>query len=198
MVDDEETPWRRPLLVGVGALLGVAVLVGGVIGIVTIGAVSISGLGDKQSAASEKPTLYFPSRTSGSTHDDDPGLTLQDLNGEKLPSGSAGASATPEESQSPKPRKPKQAPSVISLSASPLEVAPMEKIYFSGTYPRGEGASLQVQRFEGGWTDFPSSTSVSGGTFTTYVMTGQSGMNKFRVVDPATGKKSNAVTVHVR
>jgi ABC-type cobalamin transport system permease subunit len=38
MVDDEETPWRRPLLVGVGALLGVAVLVGGVIGIVTIGA----------------------------------------------------------------------------------------------------------------------------------------------------------------
>jgi hypothetical protein len=57
---------------------------------------------------------------------------------------------------------------------------------------------LQVQRFEGGWTDFPSSTSVSGGTFTTYVMTGQSGMNKFRVVDPATGKKSNAVTVHVR
>jgi hypothetical protein len=55
-----------------------------------------------------------------------------------------------------------------------------------------------VQRREGGWRDFPTSASVSGGTFSSYVMTGQSGVNKFRVVDRSNGKTSNVVTVRVR
>lgn len=196
MPHDDETPWHRPLLVGLGALLGVALLVGGVISVVALGAVSFSGLGDKHSSAEDKPTLYIPSRTPTPSDSNDPGLTLKDLNGGKDPSASASASATPSESPSPRPRKQKP-PTGINLSASPVEVAPMERIYLSGTYPGGEGATLQVQRFQGGWTDFPSSTSVSGGTFSTYVMTGQSGLNKFRVVD-STGKTSNVVSVRVR
>ncbi len=199
MAQDDETPWFRPLLVGVGALLGVAVLVGGLISLVTLGAVNLSGLGEKGPSVQEEPTLYIPSHSPGSTQEgDDPGLTLDDLNSGRKSSGSASPSATPQESQSPKPKKKRKPPSVISLSASPVEVSPMERIYLTGTYPGGEGASLQVQRFEGGWTDFPSSTTVSGGTFSSYVMTGQSGSNKFRVIDAATGKKSNDVTVRVR
>lgn len=196
MPHDDETPWHRPLLVGLGALLGVALLVGGVISVVALGAVSFSGLGDKQSSAEDKPTLYIPSRTPTPSNSNDPGLTLSDLNGGKDPR-TATPSASPTESTSPRPKKPKP-PAGINLSASPVEVAPMERIYLSGTYPAGEGATLQVQRLQGSWTDFPSSTSVSGGTFSTYVMTGQSGLNKFRVIDSGTGKTSNVVSVRVR
>jgi hypothetical protein len=54
-----------------------------------------------------------------------------------------------------------------------------------------------VQRFEGSWVDFPVSASVRGGTFTTYIYTGRSGPNRFRVIDKATGKKSNPVRVTI-
>jgi hypothetical protein len=55
-----------------------------------------------------------------------------------------------------------------------------------------------VQRFEnGGWTDFPTTASVRGGIFTTYVMTGRVGMNRFRVLDPSSGRSSNPVRVRV-
>jgi hypothetical protein len=201
VAENDESPWYRSLLAGIGAMLGVALLVGALISLVALGAVSITGIGDTDVTAESEPSLHIPPRTGGADRSDDgPGLTLSDLNGGKDPRESDSAGPGSEESRSPKPKEKKSKPprSVISLSASPTEVAQMEQIYLSGTYPGGEGASLQVQRFEGSWTNFPSSTSVSGGTFTTYVMTGQSGPNKFRVVDSATGKKSNAVTVTVR
>jgi hypothetical protein len=200
VAENDDSPWYRSLLAGIGAMLGVALLVGALISLVALGAVSIMGLGNTEVTAESEPSLYIPPRTAGADKSDDgPGLTLSDLNGGKDPRESDSASPGSEESRSPKPKEKRKPPrSVISLSASPTEVSPMEQIYLSGTYPGGEGATLQVQRFEGSWTNFPSSTSVSGGTFTTYVMTGQSGPNKFRVVDSATGKKSNAVTVTVR
>jgi hypothetical protein len=202
MADYDETPWYRPLLVGIGALFGVAVLVGGVISLVALGAVTVSGLGSSEPTTQAEPSLHMPERTGGTAESDDEGLTLADLNGGEDPRETE--TAEPQESQSPKKeqekkeKKRKRPPSVISLSASPVEVNRMERIFLTGTYPGGEGASLQVQRMEGSWTDFPTSTSVSGGTFSTYVMTGQSGPNKFRVVDSASGKKSNPVTVRVR
>lgn len=197
MADDDEVPWYRSLLVGVGAMLGVALIVGALISAVALGAVSVSGIGDEQSAVQEEPTLYIPDRTAGGDEaDDDPGLTLEDLNGGVDPTADDTEPVKPEKKKAKKKRKPPK--SVISLSASPLEVGQMERIYLTGTFPGGEGASLQVQRFEGGWTDFPTSASVSGGTFNTYVMTGRSGPNKFRVVDAASGKRSNPVTVTVR
>ena len=52
----------------------------------------------------------------------------------------------------------------------------MEQIDLTGVYPGGEGAILQVQRFEGGkWEDFPVTASVSNETFSTYVQTSQTG-----------------------
>lgn len=199
MAHDDENPWYHSLLVGVGALFGVAVLVGGVIALVALGAVNLSGIGDADTTAQAEPSLYIPERTAGRDEDDGPGLTLADLNGGVDPTESESAEPSPSPTPSPEKQKPKRPQSVISLSASPVEVSPMERIYLSGAYPRGEGASLQVQRLEGGsWRDFPASASVSGGTFSSYVMTGQSGLNKFRVVDSATGKKSNPVAVRVR
>jgi hypothetical protein len=183
-------------------MLAVALVVGGVVGVVGIGAANVLGLGEETSTVEAEPSLHIPERTPQGEPDDDEGLTLADLNGGVDPTeseedeGDGGEDAGASERK--KDRKPKKPRSVISLSASPLEVASMERIYLTGTFPGGEGASLQVQRLQGSWTDFPTSTSVSGGTFSTYVMTGQSGPNKFRVVDPASGKKSNPVTVRVR
>ena len=198
MDEDRETPWYRPLVAGLGALLGVALLVGGVISVVALGAVTVSGIGsDDRVAVEREPSLYIPERTA-TPDEDDPGLTLEDQNGGAGPSGSASEPDDQESRAAKVKRTPRAARSVISLSASPQEVSAMERIYLSGTYPGGDGASPQVQRLDGAWADFPTSTWVSGQTFSTYVLTGRSGANRFRVVDAATGKKSNPVTVTVR
>ena len=87
----------------------------------------------------------------------------------------------------------------ISLSAAVTEVGPMEEIYLTGVYPGGEGAVVQVQRFESGkWEDFPVDASVSGETFSTYVQTAQLGVNKFRVRDTSGPDVSNEVKVKIR
>ncbi len=181
-------------------MVGVALLVGAVVSLITLGAVSFTGLDSAGDGPSERPSLYMPTH-SPPPSDDGPGLTLADLNGGKTPSASQKPSPKADSSKQKqaKEKKKRKPRSVISLSASPLEVSPMERIYLSGTYPGGEGKSLQVQRSQGsGWTDFPTSTSVSGGSFSSYVMTGRSGKNRFRVVDSSTGKKSNPVSVTVR
>ena len=63
----------------------------------------------------------------------------------------------------------------------------MGRIDLTGTYPTGEGAVLQVQRATGpgddSWVDFPVTVTVSGGQFSTYVQTGRTGPNRFRVID---------------
>ena len=87
---------------------------------------------------------------------------------------------------------------VISLSAGQTAVGPMDQIDLTGVYPGGEGAILQVQRFEGGkWADFPVTISVSDETFATYVQTSQPGVNRFRVIDTADGATSNDVRVTI-
>jgi hypothetical protein len=85
----------------------------------------------------------------------------------------------------------------ISLQAFPHQVSANQRINLTGVYTGGEGARLQVQRFEHGWADFPVSTSVSGGLFSTYIFSGRVGPNRFRVVDPAGGRASNAVRVRI-
>jgi hypothetical protein len=86
----------------------------------------------------------------------------------------------------------------ITLQAFPAEVGPGERINLTGVYQRGEGATLQVQRFEnGGWADFPVTVSVSGGVFSTYIMTSRTGEARLRVYDKALQKASNAVRVTI-
>ena len=177
-------------------MLAVALLVGGLVALVALGAVNVTGLGEERVDSEAEPTLHIPERTPGGDEDDeDPGLTLEDLTGKKP---SETPSARPEESEGPRKKKPRKQRSVISLSASPLQVSAMQRIDLTGTFPGGEGRSLQVQRFQGGWSSFSGvSATVRGGTFSTYVMTGQTGLNRFRVMDPDSGKTSNPVRVRV-
>ncbi|MGH8964210.1 MAG: hypothetical protein ACRDXB_02610 [Actinomycetes bacterium] len=81
---------------------------------------------------------------------------------------------------------------------SPQRAATFQRINLTGSYRGGNGTTLQVQRHEGRWVDFPTSATVSGGRFATYVETGHTGKNRFRVIDESSGRASKPVTVTVR
>ena len=186
--EDEDAPWTRQLLVGIGALVAVALVIGVVVGVVALGAVHVSGLSSAKSEATEPPRLVMPTG--------DPTTTPQTFPDPAKPSGASSAAPTTP-SSSPR-HKHRSNVKTISLQAFPDHVSPGQRISFSGVYPRGEGRRLQVQRFEGGgWQDFPATTSVSGGLFNTYIFTARTGSTRFRVVDTATGKASNPVRVRI-
>ncbi len=171
---------NRPVLTGLIALVGVAVVVGLLGGLAVMVGVRATGIGETSTASDDTGTpatfrLPRPSATSSSI---------------PAPEDSLEPDATESTSQAPDDG--------ISLSAAQQSVSPMQQIDLTGSYPGGEGAILQVQRFENGsWSDFPVTMSVSGGTFATYVQTSQVGPNKFRVVDTDTRAASNGLTVTV-
>jgi hypothetical protein len=178
--DDE----GHPIASGLIALVGVGVVVGLLVSGGALAASSMLGLGggDEGGTASSQQSMYLP-KPSDTTLETGPQITLQP--GEETPTGSE-SSDVPEQF-------------AISLSAAATEVGPMEEIYLTGVYPGGEGAVVQVQRFEDGkWTDFPVDAVVSGETFSTYVQTGQTGVNKFRVRDTEGPDTSNEVRVKIR
>ena len=171
----------RPVLTGLLALVGVAVAIGLLGGLAVMVGVKATGLDGTTTASDESAspsTFNLPKPTD---------------TGSSIPA--------PEESVEPAPgaEETSEAPAeAISLTATQQSVSPMQQIDLTGTYPGGEGAVLQVQRFEGGaWSDFPVTAPVSGGTFGTYVQTGNVGPNRFRVIDSDSEAISNEVTVTV-
>jgi hypothetical protein len=173
----------RPVLTGLVALVAVAAVVGLLFGLAALLGTKVLGLDDSVDASAEATS---GSETSMYLPEPEPTQTT-----EGAPAPEVAPSETPAETGS----TPAEA---ISLSAGQLSVSPMQQIDLTGTYPQGEGAILQVQRFEGGsWSDFPVTVSVSNQTFSTYVQTSQAGVNKFRVIDTDSELTSNEVEVTV-
>lgn len=188
-MDDGE---GRPVLTGLLALVGVAVAVGLILGLVAVVGTKVLGLdgGSSSSQAAAEHSMYLPKPSKTAS----PSGPLITLGPGQTQSPSSGSSQPTD-----KPTKKKKPSSKISLSASETAVGPMQQIDLTGVYPGGEGAILQVQRFtSGAWTDFPVTASVSNQTFSTYVQTSQAGVNRFRVVDTDTKLESNEVKVTVR
>ncbi len=171
---------KRPVLTGLLALVGVAVVIGLLGGLAVMVGVQATGIGSTSSASSgdEAPATFNLPR----------------------PSDTSTTSPVTEEPVEPTEGEPtSEAPAeAISLTTSRQSVSPMQQIDLTGTYQTGEGSILQVQRFEdGAWVDFPVTVSVGGGSFATYVLTGRTGPNQFRVVDTDSEAVSNEVTVTV-
>lgn len=189
---DREERDDHPVAFGLLALVGVAVVVGVIAGVVALAGAKVAGLDDSGSSAEggqEEASLFLP-KPERTRADEGPLITLAPGQKPQKERGSRGPS---EESSSAKPKK------EISLQVAQASVSPMDNIDLTGVYPGGEGAILQVQRFEnGGWRDFPVTAAVGDGTFATYVQTGQTGVNRFRVVDTDSGKASNEVKVTIR
>jgi hypothetical protein len=179
-VPDEDTPWYIQLLISLAVMVGVAALIGGIL---AVGGVTVANLLNVSSS---------PSRSSESA---------------SIPVSSASSPSTPTVSQSPDgtaapdrpPRSPHHHSKRITLTASPAHVPSYGRIDLKGSYAAPDGTMLQVQRAEpsGAWLDFPTTTSVNGGSFSTYIMTSHIGTNRLRVLDPITGRTSNVVTVRV-
>lgn len=182
---DDEAHWSRQLLVGLGALVGISLLVGVVVGAMALGAAKLTGFESAGQGPTVEPSVYIPTgkpSTSPQAYPDPP--------------DAEGPSPT-EETTAPEP-SPTKKPRPITLQAFPARVSPGERINLTGVYPTGEGATLQVQRFEGGWSDFPVTATVRGGTFTTWVVTSRTGPQRFRVADTGSGRASNPVRVAIR
>lgn len=177
----------HPIAAGLAALVGVALAVGVVLGLVVVAGTHLVGLGgDGGSGGSgAQPTLYVP-RPQKTPSNSDPEITLA-------------PGETPTQTVEPSPTKSEKPEKQITLSSGQTSVAPMERIDLTGVYPGGEGAILQVQRFaDGSWQNFGDvSASVSDETFSTWIQTGVSGPNRFRMVDTDTGLESNEVRVTV-
>jgi len=173
MKHDGETPLIRQLLVAVGVLLAVALVIGGVISAFALGAAKVSGIDDAERSSTAEPSLVIPSQT---------------------PRRAPGAAATPSARASDP--APKRRPA-ITLRVEPASVGPGERINLTGDYRNGDGALLQVQRLQGGWTDFPVTMSVGAGRFSTYITTSRTGDARFRVVDKGAGRASNVVRVTI-
>jgi hypothetical protein len=178
-------PEGHPVTAGLIALVGVGLVVGLLISGAALAATSVLGFGDSDGGgrASGDQSLYLP-KPQPTDPETGPLVTL--LPGEETPT--AGATATSEAPEFP-----------ISLSAGQNQVSAMEEIDLTGVYPGGEGAVVQVQRFEGGrWNDFASVDAVvTNETFSTFVQTGQTGVNRFRVRDSDSDAVSNEVRVKV-
>ena len=181
MSDDE----GHPIVSGLVALVGVGVVVGLLVSGGALAVSSMLGLdgGEGGGTASSQESIYLP-KPSDTVSESGPQITLQP--GEETPTAAATSEAAPQ--------------FAISLSSSVTEVGPMDEIYLTGVYPGGEGAVVQVQRRENGkWEDFATVDAVvSGETFSTYVQTAQTGVNRFRVRDTDGPEVSNDVRVKVR
>lgn len=178
-------PEGHPVASGLLALVGVGLVVGLLLSGAALAATSVLGLGEGESGGqtSGNQTLYLP-KPEPTDPETGPLVTLLPGDETKTPA---------ETSTTDAPEFP------ISLSAARTSVGPMEEIDLTGVYPGGEGAVVQVQRFEGGrWTDFASVDAVvTNETFSTYVLTGQTGVNRWRVRDSDSDAVSNEVRVKV-
>jgi hypothetical protein len=178
---DEENDWQRQVFVGLVVLVTVGAIVGGVVALVTIKAADLAGIDDTaantgihrpRGGPTHSPTSGSLSPTTGATTD-----TTQ-------PTGPTGA------------RKPDRR---FTLSANPLAVAASERIDLDGSCAAlPSGTVVQVQRKEGGqWADFPVTATCSDGRYSTYVLTGHTGPNRFRVLALGRPEVSNTVVVQV-
>ena len=188
--DYDDNPGRA-LTTALVAMVAVAVLVGAAVGLAVMAAAKIGGLSSDANAASDPDddspaSLYMPSYQP----------TKDAGNGWNLPRPVESPSALPSSAGPGGSATAK--PTGITLDVSPQQVAPGERINFNGTYPGGDGSTLQVQRLDGSvWSDFPVSASVSGGSFGTWILTSRTGATKFRMYDAGADKKSNVVTVQI-
>jgi hypothetical protein len=194
-VTHDQDQFRSRAIRATLTVVGIAAVIGLVVGGLTAGAVYLTGLVPTEQDTSA-PSLPDPGQENENE------LPSPSLLPTKSPTPEA--SAAPSEGSTPKAttkptkkRKPRPA-RPIRLLASSNTVSTMERVTLSGRYPGGNGTSLQVQRREGGsWVQFPTSASVEAGSFSTFVASGQSGPNAFRVLDPSTGRMSNVVVVRV-
>lgn len=172
------------------ALFKALVLVGVIALLIALGTVLVvRALGLNESVSAGSGTLGAaessgPSRALPTTALPVPGADSASEEPGEEPSGSA----------SPAPAKKVG----LHLDVSPVRARTGERVNLTGRYRGADNVGLQVQRFEDGeWRDFGVEATVRTGTYETYVMTGRSGEQRFRMWDPLAQKSSNVALVTI-
>ena len=208
--------FRRRAIRAVLVVAGIAAAIGLVIGLLAAAVVNLTGVErdrpgrtvavPRADAADEVPSPVL-SPTASPSQSPQPSAERSESPpaSPSPPSPSASASASAQKSRTvaarktrrerPRARRPVRS---IRLHAGKARVGRYERVVLRGRYTGGNGRTLAVQRFEGGtWRRFPTSATVRGGTFSTYVASGRPGQNRFRMVDPGR-RASNIVVIRVR
>jgi hypothetical protein len=186
---------RRQITRAVLLVAGIAAAIGLVIALTATAALRMAGISGDDGPP---PTVAEPEPDevpTPETVESSPSPSGSPSEGASESPGAAPTSQKPSDKPSPsKSDKPKQ----ITLSADTSNASSMQRVNLNGRYPGGNGVTLQVQRREGGsWTPFPTSATVDGGSFSTYVALGQPGPNRLRVVDTGSGTTSNVIVINV-
>ncbi len=177
----------RPVLVGLAALLSVAVAVGLIVAGGVLMVTKVLGLGgDDGSTAS-----------SGSSRS----LYLPEISDTEAGEGQGGATDSPPSPDAFSESADAEPAQGIKLTADPLEAAVNTQITLMVDYPTGQDAILQVQRKgAAGWEDFPASPlNMSGRPHaSTWIVSSLTGSFQYRVRDTDSGKTSKPVTITLR
>jgi hypothetical protein len=180
----------RPVITGLVALVGVALVVGLLAGLGAIIGTRVIGLdgGDDSTAGEprDEQSLYLPDPVP-TEEEGGPLVTLAGTPTQR-------SEGEDEPSESPTIEKPKNP---INLAAGATAVSGEEQLYLSGTYQGGEGSILDIEYKvnDQPWREFNLDVNVSGQTFATYVYTSNTGTIKWRMWDKSRNKRSNAVSV---
>jgi hypothetical protein len=186
VIDDPHK--REQVYATLGVVVVLALIVGGVMAGIAYGVAHVAGL----TGGSDPVPAAGPAAPATSAY------AAASPSSAAPATPAASASASPSASTSPGARR-HDRHGAIALTAHPRRVAQMGRISLDGRYGGGAGQVLQVQRREAGrWSSFPVTITVRGGTFHSWVASGRSGVNRFRVVDIRAGKASNPVAVTVR
>lgn len=217
--------WQKQLLIGVAVIVVVGVIVGGIVSVVALKAANVAGLTDDSTTSTsprhtgimplpgvstKKPTpsqgATTPPTSANTEGSAAPGTNDSDSTGPggTTTSGSPTSDNPTEKNKKDnnkknKNKKKEKKKGALHLTASPAEGSTWQRINLIGTWKGHDGATLQVQRsLDGGpWSNFPTDATVHDGKFGTYIQTGRTGTNRFRVIDSATGKVSNVVKVTI-
>lgn len=191
--DDPVGARNRAILFGIVTLLVIGISVGLSVGWLGSRAVDSTGIDDVQA----------PDNQPGVSEND----PIEDFTASSAPTDDAEETTPPTEptettpttpttptepTKTPKPHDP-------TLTASPMQASTSEQVSLTGRFPGlGAGVYLQVERKEGGvWTDFPvDMTTDERGTYSTWIITGHTGPNRFRVT-AETGESTPTVVVQI-
>ncbi|MFT4083004.1 MAG: hypothetical protein QM638_10490 [Nocardioides sp.] len=183
---------KHPILVGLVALVSVAVALGVVFGVIAVIGTRVLGIDDtSSSSASDGGSLYLP-QPSATTASSEPTTGAGTT-------GDSGDTASDTASSATTTKSP-QAKKKITLQTSATEVSGSDLFTISGVFPGGEGKLLELQRNQGsGWEVFNvPQMAVTNGTFSTSVQTSVVGVHRFRVKEVDGKLTSNVVKVTVR
>jgi hypothetical protein len=179
--DDPDGARNRAILFSLVTLVVIGVVVGLTVGWLGSRAVDSTGIDDVH-APDNQPGISEPDPVDDFT---------------ATPSPSDKADETPTEPT--KTHKPRPKPNEPTLNASPMQASTSEEVSLTGRFPGvGAGVYLQVERREGGvWTDFPvDMTTNQGGTYSTWIITGHTGPNLFRIT-AENGESTPPVVVQI-